>query len=135
MGRCCSYTSFSVSLVELERSVGDVALLPYSLPDSVVNVGKLSLLFLMMLEHNGRACSPKEFLTVRNWGKESKAGLYIKFPVMQSASGIRRVDSDTLSFQLFSPRLDALPLSLSPSLSSSSSSHLHIPSHSFCCVY
>lgn len=51
----------------------------------------------MMLEHNGRACSPKEFLTVGNWGEESKAGLCIKFPVMQSASGIRRVDSDTVA--------------------------------------
>lgn len=97
MGRCCTYTSFSVSLVEQERSVGDAALLPCSLPDSGVNVGRLSLLFLMMLEHNGRACSPKEFLTVRNWGEESKAGLCIKFPVMQSASGIRRVDSDTVA--------------------------------------
>lgn len=131
MGRCCTHTSFSVSLVEQERSVGDVALLPCSLPDRVVNVGKLSLLFLMMLEHNGRACSPKEFLTVRNWGEGSEAGLYIKFPAMQSASGIRRADSDASlqSFQLFSPCLCALSLS-SPSLS-----RPHIPSHFFCmCV-
>lgn len=125
MGRCCTHTSFSVSLVEQERSVGDVAVLPCSLPDRVVNVGKLSLLFLMMLEHNGRACSPKEFLTVRNWGEGSEAGLYIKFPAMQSASGIRRADSDASlqSFQLFSPCLCALSLS-SPSLS-----RPQIPSH------
>lgn len=93
MGRCCTRTSFSVSLVEQERSVGDVALLPCSLPDRGVNVGKLSLLFLMTLEHNGRARSPKEFLTVRNWGEASEAGLYIKFPAMPSASDIGRVDS------------------------------------------
>lgn len=112
MGRCCTHTSFSVSLVEQERSVGDVALLPCRLPDRVVNVGKLSLLFLMMLEHNGRACSPKEFLTVRNWGEGSEAGLSIKFPAMQSASGIRGADSDASlqSFQLFSPCLCALSL-------------------------
>lgn len=127
MGRCCTYTSLSASLVERERRVGDAAPLPCSLPDRADNVGELSLLFLMMWEHNGRACSPREFLAVRNWGEESKTGLYIKFPVMQSASGVRRFDSDTLlpSFQLFSPWLRA------PSLSSSSLSHPHIPSHFF----
>lgn len=50
--------------------------------DTAVNAGRLSLLFLMMLEHNGGVCSPKEVLAVRNWGEESEAGLYIKFPVM-----------------------------------------------------
>lgn len=108
--------------------MGDVARLPCSLPDRVVNVGKLSLLFLMMLEHNGRACSPKEFLTVENWGEGSKAGLYIKFPAMQSASGIRRVDSDTL---LQFPVIFSMPL-CSLSLSSPLLSHPRIPLHFFC---
>lgn len=38
-------------------------------------VGKLSPLFLMMLEHNGGACSPKECVTVRNWGEGAEAEL------------------------------------------------------------
>lgn len=66
MGRSCTYTPFSVteSLDERESSVGDVAPLPCSLSDRVVNVGRL---FLMMSEQTGRACSPRDFyFTVKN---------------------------------------------------------------------
>lgn len=100
-----------------ERSVGGAALLRCSLPATGVNVRWLSVLFLMTSEHNARVCSPHDFLTVRNWGEESKAGLYRKFPAMRRASGIGRADSCSLHASLLC--LCPLPLL----------SHPHIPSH------
>lgn len=88
-----------------------------------VNVGRLSLLFLMMSEHNAGVCSPKEVLTVGNWGEESEAGLYIKFPVMpQVYAGL----TGTLCCRVSSYFLHASLLCLCPL---PSLSHPHIPSH------
>lgn len=88
-----------------------------------VNVGRLSLLFLMMLEHNGGVCSPKEVLTVRNWGEESEAGLCIKFPAMPQVHAGLAV---TLCCRVSSYFLHASLLCLCPL---PSLSHPHILSH------
>lgn len=75
-------------------------------------MGRLSLLFSMMSEHNGGACSPRD--AVRNWGEEAEAGLC-------DASGMRRVDGDVSSYFLQASLLRLCPL---PRLS-----RPHIPSH------
>lgn len=90
--------------------------------DTGVNVGRLSLLFLMMLEHNGGVCSPRDVLTVRNWGEESEAGLCIKFPAMpQVHAGLTVTLCCRVSSFLHASLLWLCPL---PSFS-----HPHIPSH------